>query len=148
MPRRHLIEQPGQVCIWFDTIHPACSDNACHQGPVAAADFRSREQCVLSKQGNRTNGVLDRVVVKFDPAVLKKNDKTIPELHRVSDCSTEHRLHRNLARQLAQQVKQLGDDWPRLSLTHRQSNRCGFAFQIALDVIDLVDQFDDAIRTL
>jgi hypothetical protein len=62
----------GQIAVRLDAEELAAFDQRGDDRPMLGAAIGAGEEGVFAREGNRPNGLLDHVVVDFDPAVIEK----------------------------------------------------------------------------
>ncbi len=62
----------GDVGHRVDVVELAGGDDRCQQSPVFCPDFMTGEEIIFSRQADWTDGVLDRVGVELETAVVEE----------------------------------------------------------------------------
>src|SRR3546814_12345296 len=78
-------EGVGDVGDGIDSVQLAGGDDGGEERPVLGPDLMTGEQGVLARQGDRADGVLDRIGVEFETAVFEESGETRPVAEGIAD---------------------------------------------------------------
>jgi hypothetical protein len=127
----------GQIGLLIDAVEFASLDERSDDGPMLAAAVRTREECILSIQCNRTNRSLDHIAVNLDATVVNEADQACPARQSIADRFGKLRLLADELKLGVQPSSQIVDERPGLLLTKVAPLLGGPAADRALDGIEL-----------
>jgi len=100
----------GDVGDVIDVVELAGGNDRGQQGPVVCSDLMACEERIFPGQADRPDGVLERIGVEFETAVIEEARQSRPVIDRLADVLGERRAVGNHRELFLEPRLQRGDD--------------------------------------